>query len=62
MQMKLFSIPVYSVFSNAQLASMVEQRASTLAQIQTIVGVGEGRARKYGQAFLDTLPTKRRAQ
>jgi superfamily II DNA helicase RecQ len=39
------------------MAAMVQQRIGTLAQMQAIDGIGEGRVRKYGQAFLDLLKT-----
>ena len=48
-------IPVYALFTNEQMAAMVQRRVSTLAQMQEIAGVGEGRVEKYGQAFLDQL-------
>jgi superfamily II DNA helicase RecQ len=48
-------VPVYTVFNNAQLAEMVQQRVQTLAQLQKIDGVGEARVSKYGQAFLDQV-------
>ena len=48
-------VPVYTIFNNAQLAEMVQQRMQTLAQLHKIDGVGEARISKYGQAFLDQL-------
>jgi len=48
-------IPVYSVFSNAQLASMVLDRVGTLAAMGGIEQVGQARIDKYGAAFLEVL-------
>jgi superfamily II DNA helicase RecQ len=49
------AVPVYTIFTNDQLADMVRRRLHTLADLQTIVGVGEARVSKYGPAFLTAL-------
>jgi superfamily II DNA helicase RecQ len=38
--------PVYTIFTNDQLAEMVRRRLTTLTDLQTIVGVGEARVAK----------------
>ncbi len=48
-------VPVYAVFSNEQLAAMVQQRAQTLDAMGAIDGVGAARLQRYGQAFLELL-------
>ena len=48
-------VPVYAIFTNEQLAAMVTGRVTTLAQLQTIEGVGESRLVKYGEVFVDGL-------
>ncbi len=55
-------VPVYAVFNNAQLAAMVQQRVQSLTQLQEIDGLGEARAAKYGQVFIDHLLQARAAQ
>jgi superfamily II DNA helicase RecQ len=45
-------VPVYAVFSNEQLAQIVLRRASTLADLAQIDGVGVARVDKYGAAVL----------
>lgn len=52
-------VPLYALFTNEQMAAMVQQRVSTPAQLQEIDGVGEGRVEKYGRAFLDALAQAR---
>ncbi len=52
-------VPVYALFTNEQMAAMVQQRISTRSQLQEISGVGEGRVEKYGQAFLSQLEQAR---
>jgi superfamily II DNA helicase RecQ len=42
------SVPVYTIFKNDQLAQIVEKRFTTKADISNIEGVGEARAKKYG--------------
>lgn len=48
-------VPPYAVFTNDQLAAMVQRHVSTAAELATIDGVGKARIDKYGQAFLDEL-------
>ena len=48
-------IPAYALFTNEQLAEMVQRRVRSLDDLQEINGVGEARARKYGQPFLHLL-------
>jgi superfamily II DNA helicase RecQ len=55
-------VPVYSVFTNAQLACMVQQAVANLASLQAIEGVGQGRVDRYGDAFLAVLVSARATQ
>jgi superfamily II DNA helicase RecQ len=48
-------VPVYAIFSNAQLAAMIQQRCSSAAKMQRIDGVGKARTDKYAEAFLPAL-------
>jgi len=48
-------VPVYAIFSNAQLAEMVERRAATPADLAKIDGVGKARIEKHGSLFLALL-------
>ncbi|MCA9047966.1 MAG: HRDC domain-containing protein [Planctomycetaceae bacterium] len=50
-------IPVYAVFSNAQLATMIQEKCTTVAGMLKIEGVGKARTDKYAEAFLATLVT-----
>lgn len=49
------AVPVYTVFSNEQLARMVQSRVTTKAALEQIAGVGDARIEKYGPRFLDLL-------
>lgn len=51
-------IPVYAVFSNAQLATMIQEKCTTVAGMLKIEGVGKVRTDKYAEAFLATLATE----
>ena len=51
-------IPVYAVFTNEQLAEIVRQKPTSLAKLQEIKGIGESKARSYGQACMDCLAGK----
>ncbi len=43
------AIPVYTIFTNEQLAQISRNRPDTLSALKKIDGVGEARAAKYGQ-------------
>lgn len=49
------SIPVYTVFTNEQLAGMVQANVRTTSDLGALPGVGEGRVLKYGTRFLEAL-------
>jgi len=48
-------VPVYTVFTNEQLARMSENKVRTVADLKKIDGVGEARIKKYGPAVLEVL-------
>ena len=48
-------VALYAVFTNDQLAQMVERRANSKADLQQISGIGEARVEKYGPRVLDFL-------
>ena len=48
-------IPIYAVFTNEQLAALVQRRVQSAAALREIAGVGEARVEKYGEAFLRLL-------
>lgn len=48
-------IAVYRVFSNAQLAAMIEQRVTTVGSFAAIAGVGEAKVKEYGERMLSVL-------
>ena len=52
------SVPVYTVFTNDQLARMVQSRATTKSALQKVDGVGESRIEKYGPRVLEHLRQK----
>lgn len=48
-------VPVYAVFSNAQLAAMLTRNCRTIADLNLIEGIGKARVEKYGRAFVAAL-------
>jgi superfamily II DNA helicase RecQ len=48
-------LPVYSVFTNAQLAEMVRIKVAKLSDLARIEGVGAARLEKYGARLLGLL-------
>lgn len=48
-------VPPYALFTNEQLAAMVQRQASSDADLAAISGVGKARIEKYGAAFLAVL-------
>jgi len=49
------AVPVYAICTNEQLAKMATECCSNLSQLKEINGFGEGKAKKYGNAFLDEI-------
>ncbi|SKB01167.1 HRDC domain-containing protein [Prosthecobacter debontii] len=47
--------PVFAVFSNAQLAEIVQRGCQSTAELRAISGVGEARVAKYGAEVLEVL-------
>ena len=48
-------VPPYALFTNEQLAEMVQRRVVSVAALKEIAGIGEARVEKYGEAFLAVL-------
>jgi superfamily II DNA helicase RecQ len=48
-------VPAYALFTNEQLAAMVQGRVASKADIEAIGGVGKVRVEKYAEAFLKVL-------
>jgi superfamily II DNA helicase RecQ len=48
-------VPVYTIFTNEQLAQMVQSRTTTKAALEKIAGVGDARIEKYGGRLLAVL-------
>ena len=48
-------VPAYALFTNEQLAEMVQHRITSATALREIGGVGEARVEKYGEAFLAIL-------
>jgi superfamily II DNA helicase RecQ len=49
------SVPMYTIFTNEQLAKMVQNRAASQADLEKVPGIGEGRVAKYGSRILEVL-------
>ncbi len=49
------AVPVYTIFTNEQLAQIVQKKARTKADLEQIAGVGDARIEKYGQRLLQFL-------
>lgn len=48
-------LPAFAVFTNEQLAAMVQQRITTQAAFAKLPGIGDARSERYGPAFLALL-------
>lgn len=51
-------IPLYGLFTNAQLADMIRRNVRTGADLESLHGVGPARVAKYGERFLAVLHTE----
>jgi len=49
------AVPVFTVFSNEQLADMVRKKVRTAKDMEGINGVGEAKVKKYGDRLLEVL-------
>jgi superfamily II DNA helicase RecQ len=49
------AVPVYTVFTNEQLARMVQQKITTRSALEQIAGVADARVEKYGTRMLEAL-------
>lgn len=49
------AVPVYTLFSNEQLAAMVKSNARSLSDLAAIDGIGKARIGKWGDAVLEIL-------
>lgn len=47
--------PVYTIFTNEQLAEIARRRCATLAALGEIDGIGPARLEKYGRQVLDFM-------
>ncbi|QZE13359.1 DNA helicase RecQ [Halosquirtibacter laminarini] len=49
------NLPPYILFQETSLSDMSIQYPTSLEELQNIVGVGQGKARKYGNPFIDLI-------
>jgi superfamily II DNA helicase RecQ len=54
------AVPVYTIFTNEQLAQMVKMDVTTKAALEKVAGIGEARTAKYGDRFLALLVETRK--
>lgn len=52
---KKFNLPPFVIFQDPSLEEMATQYPITLDELKNISGVGEGKAIKYGQPFVDVI-------
>lgn len=48
-------LPAYIIFTNAALSDMAARRPATMEEFLAVPGVGEKKAQRYGQAFLEAI-------
>ncbi len=49
------SVPVYMVFTNEQLAQIVQKRVNSKVELEQIDGLGDARVEKYGDRVVEFL-------
>jgi superfamily II DNA helicase RecQ len=54
---QLDAVPVYALFTNEQLALMVQRRCRSKGDLEQIEGIGESKIDKYGERMLLLLQT-----
>jgi superfamily II DNA helicase RecQ len=48
-------VPVYAICTNRQLADIARRKPSSMAELCTIEGIGEGKSVRYGERFLHAI-------
>ena len=48
-------VPPYALFTNEQLATIVQNKVNSKTALKDVPGVGDGRIEKYGAAFLSVI-------
>jgi len=48
-------VPVYAIFTNEQLATIITKRVNCKADLRGIEGIGEARVEKYGSAIVQFM-------
>lgn len=51
------AVPVYALFTNEQLAQMVQRRCRSQSDLAEIEGIGDSKIEKYAEQFLRVLTT-----
>jgi superfamily II DNA helicase RecQ len=54
-------VPVYTIFTNEQLAQTVQRQVKSKAGLKEIEGVGDARIEKYGEALVQLLTAPAKA-
>jgi len=49
------AVPVYTLFTNEQLAQIVQAKVRSKADLEKVAGVGDARIEKYGDRILSVL-------
>lgn len=55
------AVPVYTIFTNEQLAAISQKRTASLADLKTIEGIGDSRVSKYGEAVIRIVTVEKPA-
>lgn len=56
------AVPPYMIFTNAQLAEMVQERVRSLGEMGRIAGIGPARLKSHGAVFLERLREVQRTE
>ena len=48
-------VPAYSIFTNAQLAEMIDQKITTKGELEALDGIGEIKLEKYGDRVVELI-------
>lgn len=55
------SVPVYTVFTNEQLAQITKKKVRNNSELKTIEGIGEARIKKYAEQLFEMLENTKTA-
>ncbi len=56
------AVPVYTIFTNEQLAEIAKKKVLSKSELNEVAGVGPGRLEKYGDSIIELIAGNKTAE